>query len=148
MYHHLSVFLFIFLINSDSCYSGIFNLDTYKQCRYVKYTNRSICAALYEKDSCDGQKWVLLDTKGAIFNLPSENTKAKSLSVRSGCALQVFTNYNCQGEKFLFIAPQNTYIKNHGNNFAVKTLRDSITYNFCNSYIYKTITRFETFPFR
>ena len=74
--------------------------------------------------------------------------KPKSLSVRSGCALQVFTKENCQGKKFLFIAPQNTYIKNHGNNFAVKTLRDSITYNFCNSYIYKTITRFETFPFR
>ena len=146
--YHQSVFLFIFLIHSDTCSSGIFNPDTYRPCKYVIYADRSICASLYKKESCDGQKWGLLDTKGAIFNLPSKYTKPKSLSVRSGCALQVFTKENCLGEKFLFIAPQNTYIKNHGNNFAVKTLRDSITYNFCNSYIYKTITRFETFPFR
>ena len=54
--YHQSVFLFIFLIHSDTCSSGIFNPDTYRPCKYVIYADRSICASLYKKESCDGQK--------------------------------------------------------------------------------------------
>ena len=136
MYHHFhqSISIFIFLIHSNSCWDGsnyhITNPDKYRACRFVTYTSRRLCATLYEKEGCDGQKCGLPDTKGAKFPLPSSCIKPQSLSVRMGCALQVFTGKNCQGNKFLFIAPENRKKLNYPN-FAVKTLDDSITEKFC-----------------
>ena len=104
--------------------------DLWNPCNQVDFTNSSACAALYRgKDCQDERPNGLPNTKGKKFNLPAKyDLKPKSLSVNRGCALQVFTQPDCKGYKFLFIAQSDR------RKFVYKDLDDSITKTFCKVY--------------